>query len=66
MDLSDLEALWERVERRTRTVIRKAEKSGFQLRPTDNLELFRHQYELIYTRQDNKMPVASDLVQRFV
>ncbi len=66
MDLSDLDALWERVERRTRTVIRKAEKSGFRMRPTDDLELFRRQYELIYTRQDNKAPVDSDLVQRFV
>ena len=66
MDLSDLEALWERVERRTRTVIRKAEKNGFQVHPTDDVELFRHQYELIYARQNTQMPVAGALVQHFV
>ena len=37
MDLTDLDALFERVERRTRTVIRKAEKQGFQLQPTDDV-----------------------------
>ena len=66
MALRDLDGLWERVERRTRTVIRKAEKGGFQVRSTDDLELFRHQYEMIYTRPDNRMPVDAALVQRFV
>lgn len=65
MDLTDLDALWERVERRTRTVIRKAEKAGFQLSPTDDLDLFRRQYEQIYTRQDGPPPVDSSVVQRF-
>lgn len=65
IDLSDLKALWERVERRTRTVIRKAEKAGFQLRPTDDLELFRHQYEQIYSRQNGPAPVPSAVVERF-
>ena len=66
MDLTDLDALWERVERRTRTVIRKAEKADFQLTSTDDLDLFRHQYEQIYTRQDGPPPVDSAVVQRFV
>jgi hypothetical protein len=66
MDLSDLEALWERVERRTRTVIRKAERNGFQVRSTDDVELFRHQYELIYAHQETRAPVEAALVQRFV
>ena len=65
MDLSDLDALWERVERRTRTVIRKAEKGGFVLQPTDDMDLFRRQYELTYTRQDGGPPVDSALVQIF-
>jgi len=65
MDLSDLEALWERVERRTRTVIRKAEKAGFQLRPTDDMDLFRRQYELIYARQEGPPPVDPVVAQRF-
>ena len=66
MDLSDLEALWERVERRTRTVIRKAEKNGFQVHATDDVELFRHQYELIYARQNTQLPVDGVRVQAFV
>ncbi len=65
MDLSDLNALWERVERRTRTVIRKAEKVGFALQATDDLDLFRRQYELIYAKQDGAPPVDPTLVQRF-
>ena len=41
MDLSDLDALFERVERRTRTVIRKAEKLGYALEHSDDVTLFR-------------------------
>ena len=65
IDLSDLDGLWERVERRTRTVIRKAEKGGFQLRETTDLDLFQHQYEQIYTRQDGSPPVSATLVRQF-
>ena len=65
IDLSDLNILWERVERRTRTVIRKAEKADFQLRPTDDLELFRRQYEQIYSRQNGPPPVSSAVVECF-
>ena len=65
MDLSDLDSLWERVERRTRTVIRKAEKAGFTLQPTDDLDLFRRQYELIYAKQDGGPPIDPALVQSF-
>ena len=66
MDLSDLDALWERVERRTRTTIRKAEKLGYSLVQTDDLDLFCHQYELIYNRQDQMAPVATAQIRSFL
>jgi hypothetical protein len=65
IDLRDREALWERLERRTRTVIHKAEKAGFQLHPTGDLDLFQRQYELIYARQGGPPPVPALLVRRF-
>lgn len=66
MDLSDLDALWERVERRTRTAIRKAEKLGYALAQTDDIDLFCHQYELIYSRRDQAAPVATPQIRSFV
>lgn len=65
MELGDREGLWERLERRTRTVIRKAEGSGFRVMPTDDLELFRRQYELLYARQGGRPPVEAGVAQRF-
>ena len=65
MELGDREALWERLERRTRTVIRKAEGSGFVVEPTQDMELFRRQYEQLYTRQGGKAPVDAGVAQRF-
>jgi hypothetical protein len=66
MDLSDLDALWQRVERRTRTAIRKAEKLGFRLLPTDDLDLFAELYNKIYARQQKAPPIAVSTTQRFV
>ncbi len=66
MDLSDLDALWQRVERRTRTVIRKAEKLGFRLLPTNDLDLFAHLYDKIYAHQQKAPPIATAITQRFV
>jgi hypothetical protein len=65
LELGDREGLWERLERRTRTVIRKAEGSGFRVEPTRDMELFRQQYELLYTRQDHRAPVDAGVAQRF-
>jgi lipid II:glycine glycyltransferase (peptidoglycan interpeptide bridge formation enzyme) len=65
MELGDREGLWERLERRTRTVIRKAEGSGFRVEPTQDMELFRRQYELLYARQGNRAPVDPEVAQRF-
>ena len=65
LDLRNLDGLWERLERRTRTVIRKAEKTGFQFLPCDDTDLLRRQYTSIYTRQNAKAPVDPGLVQRF-
>lgn len=64
-DLGDPQVLWERLERRTRTVIRKAEGSGFRVGPTDDMDLFRQQYERLYSRQGGKMPVDPGTVQQF-
>ena len=66
LPLGDSNALWERTERRTRTAIRKAEKLGYQLRPTNDVALFRQQYEAIYANQADGPPIAADLAERFV
>ena len=65
LDLSDPTALWERLERRTRTVIHKAEQAGFCLRPASDVDLFRRQYEMIYAHQGERPPVPAEVVQRF-
>ncbi len=51
--------------RRRFTAIRKAEKAGFALQETDDLDLFRRQYELIYAKQDGGPPVDPTLAPRF-
>lgn len=65
MELGDREGLWERLERRTRTVIRKAEGSGFRVLPTEDMALFGQQYERLYARQGGKVPVDAGVAQRF-
>lgn len=65
MELGDPPALWERLERRTRTVIRKAESSGFRVLPSDDMDLFRQQYEKLYARQGGRAPVDGGVAQRF-
>lgn len=65
-DLGDTDRLWERVERRTRTVIRKAEKLGYSLQATDDTALFRRQYEAIYAQQPGGAPIAAATAERFV
>lgn len=54
--------LWERVERRTRTAIRKAEKLGYECQETDDIDLLCDQYEKIY--ENGPTPINSDLVRR--
>lgn len=66
MDLTDLTALWERVERRTRTAIRKAEKLGYQLVQSDDIDLLCRQYDLVYARQGSAAPVDASKIRRFV
>ncbi len=63
--LGSLDGLWDRLERRTRTVIRKAERTGFHFRPTDDTDLLRRQYTSIYARHNTKAPLDPALVQRF-
>ena len=59
IDLGDAESMWDRIERRTRTVIRKAEKLGYALQPTNDVALLRQLYETLYAKQDGGPPVAS-------
>ena len=66
MDLSDPDALWDRVERRTRTVIRKAEKLGYTLQPTDDIALFRQLYEILYANHPGGPPVPATTAEHFV
>lgn len=65
MGLGDREGLWERLERRTRTVIRKAEGKGFRVLPTEDMALFRQQYERLYAHQGGRPPVDAGVAQRF-
>ena len=65
LDIADEAHMWERIERRTRTVIRKAERDGFVVRPSGDLNLFRRQFELIQERQEG-FAVDAALVEKFV
>jgi len=51
MDLTDLDRLWDRFENRTNTVVRKAERAGCSVRPSEDLDLFVRQYDRIYQGQ---------------
>ncbi len=62
--LGDPDAIWGRMERRVRTVVRKAEKEGFLFRETEDMGLLRRQYEMVYARQPGGTPVDSGVVER--
>lgn len=64
-ETGDADALWERLERRTRTVIRKAEKGGFTVSASDDFALLRRLYEKIFGDQDGSLPVGGAQVERF-
>lgn len=64
-DLGEPEQVWAGFEHRTRQAINKAERNGFAVEPTADLELFRRQYELLYARQGNKAPVDPTVAQHF-
>ena len=59
------ETVWERLERRTRNVIRKAESDGFKVEPTTDIDEIKHQYELVYSEQKQQPPVHPMTVQKF-
>lgn len=59
------EKVWERLERRTRNVIRKAESDGFKVEPTTDIDEIKHQYELVYSEQKQQPPVHPMTVQKF-
>lgn len=63
--LDDPEAIWGRMERRVRTVIRKAENEGFGCRQGADTEQLRRLYELVYAGQPGRAPVAPEVVERF-
>ena len=56
-------AVWSRLERRTRTVIRKASEA-FRFEPAEDLDELVQLYELVYGGQD-RPPVAPDVVRSF-
>lgn len=64
---ADRQDLWQQLERRTRTVVRKAENEGYRFRRLDDPELLRRQYELVYSSSPHAgpPPVESALVGRF-
>jgi hypothetical protein len=64
--IADLEDAWEKLERRTRGVIRKAEDAGFDFKETKDASLIRLQYEQIYKKSDEPAPVSPQVVERFV
>jgi len=64
LDLVERQDIWDGLERRTRTAIRKAEKEGFRARATNDTELLRRQFELVYDRQHGAPPVEVDVVGR--
>ena len=66
LTLGPRDSLWERVERRKRRDIRKAEKLGYELRPTSDVPLFRRQYEALYANQSGGPPVPAAVVERQV
>ncbi len=66
INIANLEDTWEKLERRTRGVIRKAEETGFEFKETGNTELIRSQYERVYERSNEPAPVDPAVVERFV
>jgi hypothetical protein len=64
-ETGDADSLWERLERRTRTVVRKAEKSGFVLQPSVDFSLLRQLYEKIFAARDGSPLIDSGAVERF-
>lgn len=61
LDITDTDALWDKIERRVRTVIRNAEKSltlGGPVETADFIELYRH----IYRDRRRDEPIPSSLV----
>ncbi len=64
--ISNLEEVWEKLERRTRTVIRKAEDSGFEFIETRDASAIRQLYELVYAKSSGPPPVDPASVEKFV
>jgi len=64
--LSTPEALWQGLERRTRTVVRKAAGAGWQIRSTADLDLFADLYERVYARRGRPPHVAAAVARSFV
>lgn len=60
----DRQQVWDGLERRTRTVIRKAENGGYRVQPTVDHAAFGELYRQTYG--NTAPPVDTDLTQRFV
>ena len=65
LDLDDPAKIWDVMERRVRTVLRKAEES-LTLDDSIDIEQFSGLYERIYSDRGNKPPVSSGMVRAFL
>ena len=64
-DLRDLDTLWEEMENRTNTVVRKAERGGIAVERCDDPGMLVRQYEMIYEKQGIRPPIHSETVRAF-
>jgi len=63
-DLSDTAVIWERMRHKTRTEIRKAQKSGVRVVETDDLDHFYEVNTRTFTRQQMPVPYTLNFVRR--
>lgn len=59
----DRSSVWDGFERRTRTAVRKAEKTGYRVEPTTDIAELRRLYGQVYGGQSNA-PVPGDVLEK--
>jgi hypothetical protein len=64
LEASDPSDRWERLEGRTRTVVRKAEQAGYRVGPTADVGLFGRLYGMVYAGRD-RAPVPAPVATAF-
>jgi hypothetical protein len=63
-DLSNTAAIWEQMRHKTRTEIRKAQRSGVRVVETDDLDRFYRVNTRTFERQQMKVPYTLNFVRR--